>query len=201
MLRPNIRGIPRRDLRFRFFGWHDINSGRMIQHRWPWRDSWILRLENEPNWVPVLSRSGSVFLATKEKEVNLDQIAAQPARMKSPRVLGALVLLLFVPGTILAVWLSGAPARPVSDPEKNFVSTKPVSCESILAGPEKHVESWLSGKEDSRLEILELQKQQIGGLQSRVIRVNCGSLSAILQLTLFLEEENWTLKKFARLKN
>lgn len=76
-----------------------------------------------------------------------------------------------------------------------------ISCESILAEPQKQLESWIGGERKSRLEITELQRQQIGGVQSRLIRVDCEAEFAVLQLTLVLQEKNWTLKKFARLEN
>ena len=198
MFRPNIRGIPRRSLRFGCAGWHDTNSDQLIQHRWPWRNSWIVKLAFEPNLAPVLSRSGLVFLARNESAEQETPIARLRSRRKL--VVSTIAALLVLATITLAMEAPRAQSKPKADTGNNLQGALPVGCESMLAEPGQQIESWLGGGK-SQFEIAELQRHQIGGVQSRLIQVSCDSESEILRLTLVLQQKSWILKKFARLEN
>lgn len=205
MFRPNIRGVPRRGLRLGLSGWRDTNSDLLIRHRLPWRSSWTARLSAEPNLRPMLSRSGLVFLISNESAQNIRQERDKSVPHKSKLVFAALVALIFSVIMTLAIGSPRPHTKTQPDNQANAStssgSATPLGCESTLVEPQKQIEAWIGGEQSSRLEITELQRQQIGGVQSRVIRVGCEAKSAVLQLTLVLQEKTWTLKKFARLEN
>lgn len=196
MLRPNIRGVERRSLRFRAAGWHETKSGRIIQHRLPWRKSWIARISGDPNLAPMSSRSGSVFLTRQVTPEESEKLQKTSVRIRQGFAIAITTTLIFTIAT-LTLSQKTEPSLPAAAP----LSAAAQSCEQVLAKPEKHVEAWLSGSRSSILKISELHRQQIGGVQSRVVEISCESKSTSIQVILTLRQNKWTLKKFARLEN
>jgi hypothetical protein len=146
----------------------------------------------------MLSRSGSVFLARNESAEQETPIARSHSRRKL--VFAPIAALLVLATITLAMEAPRAQSQPKADTGNNLQGALPAGCETILAEPGQQIELWLGGGK-SQFEIAELQRHQIGGMQSRVIKAKCDGHEAVLQLTLVLEKNIWKLKKIARLDN
>ena len=131
VFKPNIRGVPKRTLRFGLHGWLDIKSNQLIQHRWPWRRTWIEMLDREPDLHPIVSRSGQVMLVRQNPSGN-------PKRIKF-KLFATILVVLF--GTLLALGLSRLDFRPSElnsrsetsiGQSQNLNVTGPLICDQLL---------------------------------------------------------------------
>ncbi len=137
-----------------------------------------------------------MFLTLKGTPEETEKLLDAPVQIRQRFVIAIAASVIFTIAT-LALSQKTETSVPAAAPS----TAGALSCEQLLAQPEKQVEAWLSGSRSSILKIADLHRQQIGGVQSRVVELSCETKSTILQLTLTLRQNKWTLKKFARLEN
>jgi hypothetical protein len=197
MFKPNIRGVGRRNLRFERAGWRNPSDDSLIKHRYPWRRSWIELASADSSLIPVLARSGQVFLVQSSKP-NMASIASAKTRSR-PRTfllfgavsaIGVLACVMFVPT---------ASAKRVV--EKPIESIAEIDCSKVFQNPESEITKWLVGKNSDELLITEVLREELGGIQLRRINASCGDQQEQIQITLTLKDKAWQLKKFTRLEN
>lgn len=193
MIKPNVRGVSKRSLRFTGAGWRNSEDDSLIQHRYPWRRNWVEKLAKDTSLRPLLSRSGNVYLAYQ---------IAMAKDLKSRA--GTKSRLVIFSGAVAILTLLTVPLFEVQSQSQKPVSTQasaPVDCESMLNHPEKGFLAWLQGKSNIRFTISETQRAMIGGVELRRVQVNCDHLQSIFSLTMTFRNGEWKLKKFARLDN
>lgn len=186
MLKPNIRGFPRSRLRLGIRGWRVLDEPDLvINHRLPWRKSWIFDLQRNPAASPLMSRTGATFLLVKHEPAS--------SRNLSWFVSAVGFLMLSI---VLFVGLPDANSKSIE--EKNHLqhSTEPRStCQDLLGNPAL----FLEGTEDSLLQIKVLEVQKLGGVQSKVIDVSCGSEVRKFRVTEVWVRDQWKIAKTAQL--
>lgn len=193
MIKPNIRGVNRRSLRFSLAGWRNSEDHTLIKHRYPWRRNWLEQLNADGSLKPLLARSGNIYLATQAAPGKSGKTRAIPKSRVALLFIGMATLLFF---TISIVHFQNKPQRSVSVP-----SAAPVNCESMLKSPESIFQDWLRGNSNSKLTLTETQRAVLGGLQFRRVLVSCDQLQSDFRLTMTFVHGEWKLKKFARLDN
>ena len=202
MLKPNIRGFNKRTLHFGLRGWRIEGEDSTIQHRLPWRRSWVEQIATDETLTPVLARSGQVHLIYSDTKSTNEPVARTGAKYMLPLVAFAMVLIFVV--TMLLPSAQPNPAQPVSQCSAGEVACGVVEvdqCATVLQNPEAEVTKWLTGLESKTAKITEEQRVLLGGLQLRKVRVTCGTHSQKLKLTLSQTAGAWQLKKFARLED
>jgi hypothetical protein len=198
MLKPNIRGVAKRNLRVALAGWRNLQDNSLIKHRYPWRLSWVEQMASDSSLSPALARSGQVFLV---RSAPASQTKSVPGSSQ-PRskyffwfalisAIGVLAGVMFVPTAAAKKTAGTAPSKlPVV-----------AVCKSFLINPEQEITKWLDGTGSNEIAIKEIQRQELGGVQLRRISATCNDQQADFQITLSLRDKTWRLKKFTRLAN
>ena len=198
MLKPNIRGVAKRNLRIAVAGWRNLQDNSLIKHRYPWRLSWVEQLAADSSLSPALARSGQVFLVRSAPASQTKSVS----ELSRPRP-----KYFFWFGLISAIGvLAGVMFVPTASAKKTALATPgklPVVavCKSILINPEQEITKWLDGVGSDEIEINEIQRQELGGIQLRRINAVCDDQQVDFQITLSLKDKTWKLKKFTRLAN
>lgn len=193
MIKPNVRGVSKRSLRFTWAGWRNLDDDSLIQHRYPWRKNWVEKLAKDTSLRPLLSRSGNVYLA---HQIAMAKAAKSRAGTKRRLVIFSCAVAILTLFTIPLLDVESQSQEPVLTQ-----ASVPVDCESMLNHPDKEFQAWLQGKSNSRFTISETQRAVIGGVELRRVEVFCDQLQSIFSLTMTFRNGEWQLKKFARLDN
>lgn len=193
MIKPNIRGVNKRQLKFSWAGWLNSAHNTLIQHRYPWRRNWVEQVRADASLQPLLARSGYVYLLHQAT-------TGRPGRSRGK----ATRIVLFALGGVSVFLFVALPTLQVSDESivtPSSAALKPTNCQAILNQPENTFRHWLKGGLASKFKITETQRTVIGGVQLRKVSVSCDQLKSDYKLTLALTNGEWQLKKFARLEN
>lgn len=200
MLKPNIRGVPRAALRYRLHGWKSAQTGVRIDYRIPWRRNWVEVVASTGGKHPVLSRSGVVYLVTSPSpKTDVGNGIGIKTRWIFTALLGAglgiaLVSLLPVQSELTSQSEQTAAPAPIAD--------RVQSCNASLINPRTQIEHWLqTGVVRNDLNFEEVNKQNFGGIENRMVKISCEGQSSSFKIQLTLREKKWQLKNFTRLEN
>ena len=195
MFKPNIRGVSKRGLKFGLTGWQIQGQDSRIEHRHPWRLSWIERVAVDSSLHPVLARSGQVYLICEGAR----SVKGTPVRT------GAKKKILFTAVVAVCVFAGAMLVSPAQEKQAQHVSKYSAvavdSCSVILQDPGELIGNWLAGEMSKEAVVTEEQQILLGGLQLRKIGISCGTQDQNFQLTLTQKGSSWQLKKFTRLEN
>lgn len=198
MFKPNIRGVGRRNLRLGLAGWQDRSDGSLIKHRYPWRRSWIERVAGDSSLTPVLSRSGQVYLVQSSVPKVASYAAAKTRWQQRNFLLFAAVSAVGVLAGVIFLPTASAMRAVVEKPIESIAET---NCSKVLQNPETEITNWLSGENSDVIDVQEVQREELGGVQLRRIIASCGDQQQAFQINLTLKDKAWQLKKFTRLEN
>ena len=196
MLKPNIRGVAKRNLRIAVAGWRNLQDNSLIKHRYPWRLSWIEQLAEDHSLSPALARSGQVFLVRSAPAPETKAVSAVSRPRPKSIVWFGLISALGVLAGVMFVPASAAKKTAVAAPSKSPVIAV---CKTILQNPVQEITKWLDGVGSDEIEINEIQRQELGGIQLRRVNAVCDDQQVDFQITLSLKDNTWQLKKFTRL--
>lgn len=195
MFKPNIRGVSRRSLQWSRRGWLDSETGRVFKHRMLWRSSWLCKLSRDSQLTPILARSGQVLLFEFSDAKALRIRFKHGAKQKT--LLASLAML--VSSVLLVMGFPGASKTDTEKP-KNASSNIPLpNCERQTENPAVSINSWLANKSTDGIAVVELGRNELGGVQSRMIELVCASKVVRFRLKLTKEDEKWQLTKITRL--
>jgi hypothetical protein len=196
MLKPNIRGISKKALRFTIRGWRDTNNGSLIKHRFPWRRSWTELLAIDSKLRPTISRAGQVYLISNEP---IKDVVASQTRIRKPILILVILVAVIVFGILGTDLISGTGfQKSATQPETSLQRSTERSCSQIFENPTVTLEQLLGGQE-SRVVMTEISRDLIGGVQSRVVNLSCEGTTSLFQLQLTKNKGLWSLNKLARL--
>ena len=195
MLKPNIRGYPKAQLRFSLLGWRLMsNPQSIILHRFPWKKSWVKQMEIHPEAQAIFSRLGRTHIVVESKN--------KSERFNPKIMFGALL------AVSLTVLLITAQLKPALDQEtastsqaqtpqlaKGAKSTCPVS-DSDYSGK---ISDWLSKRNIAPVEISQESQIEIGGIRSTVLLIGCQVSQKRVRLTEVKQEGTWQIKETAQL--
>lgn len=198
MFKPNVRGLGKHDLRLELAGWRNRVDNSLIKHRYPWRRSWPEQVSRDASLSPVMARSGQVLLVQNASQVatksNHANFQTKPRRSLQVGVIsgiaGVAVLLLVPTSTTNKVAVVEVKKVPAA-----------FDCKEYLQNPVREITMWLNGSGVDEIEIEEIDRQELGGVQFRQINTLCGNNRAGFQITLTQRDQVWHLKKFTRLED
>ncbi|MSZ10176.1 MAG: hypothetical protein F2624_00460 [Actinobacteria bacterium] len=197
MLKPNIRGYPKAQLRFSLLGWRlKSNPQCMILHRFPWDKSWIKQMERNPEAQAIFSRLGRTHVVVELKN--------KSERFNPKIMLGAVLSVVFT-ALLITAQLEPALVREVASTRqaqtsqlaKGAKSACPVS-DSDYSGK---ISDWLSKRNIAPVKISQESQIEIGGIRSSVLLIGCQLIQQRVRLTEVKQEGTWKIKETAQLAN
>lgn len=207
MFKPNIRGYPKSELEFSLSGWRlKTQTGGIIIHRYPWRQSWVRQVHAIADSKPLLSRSGRAHVLI---QVPSNQEGKMRDQKRLPRAL--LIASIFAGVLFAAITNLSHPkessSKVLAHELQRLSSTSSLSTNATEKCPETSNEfsdlitTWQRGENASPSQILLGTQNQIGGVRSSTILLTCKSKTYALRITEAFSNGQWLLKQTARLKN
>lgn len=197
MLKPNIRGIPRGQLRLGVGGWlHQDGSEKemLIRFRVPWRRNWVTQLEKYPLASVRLDRGGKVRILVPKRNSR----GTVRTRRFIFGVLGFITLSISFVMQIDNLTGETVNAQGSSSAiQTNSETTR--TCSHELLTPDRLIQNWLANLDSSDGAVQALSELQIGGVKSIEVQLNCGQSSNKYRATLVKIGDGWKLKKSVRL--
>jgi hypothetical protein len=197
MLKPNIRGFPKAQLRFSLFGWRLRNKPQsIILHRFPWQKSWIKKIERHPEAQPIFSRLARTHLVV-ESTIRLEKV--------NPKI-----ILGGVAAVLVATLLVTAQLKPAVD--QDTISTSQSQAPQVANGVKSlcpvsdsdysgKISDWLSKRNIEPVEISNETQVEIGGVRSSVLSISCQLSQKRVRLTEVKQKGTWQIKETAQLEN
>lgn len=197
MVKPNIRGIPRNQLRLGFRGWvwhSPEHQDHLIRFGYPWRRNWVDRIGNASDMVAKLDRGGQVRL--------IQPLIKGKQRPKRRHVISLFPFFglfgLITAGLFFSTEFESNKKHVISPNAKQSLVT---TCDEYLLHPDEVFVDWLSGKKNTQVDFQVLRRIQLGGIQSIDVRFVCAANSANFRLTLARNSGSWVMKRSVRLEN
>lgn len=193
MFRPNIRGIPRQDLRPGLNGWHlKSQPQKVIPYSWPWRTNWVHQIHRNPKLDVFLSRSGKVHIL-----VDVDGDGNKKPRGKFFYAVMAGVTAL---GALMLATSSIAETKSIAPVELAGSPVAVTNCDQLMLNPDKFLAKENSSSQD-QLQLKVISEQQLGGVKSKVVSVSCGTQRSEYRVTYIKQKDVWNITKWVRLEN
>lgn len=192
MFRPNIRGIPRQDLRPGLNGWHlKGQPQKVIPYSWPWRTNWVHQIHRNPKLDVFLSRSGKVHIL-----VDVDGDGNKKPRGKFFYAVMAGVTAL---GALMLATSSIAETKSIAPVELAGSPVAVTNCDQLMLNPDKFLAKENSSSQD-QLQLKVISEQQLGGVKSKDVSVSCGAQTSDYRVTYIKQKDVWNIKKWVRLE-
>ena len=164
-------------------------------HRMLWRTSWLSKLSSDSRLTPILARSGQVLLFERSDSKTSHVISKHEIKKK-----GLVATLTVLLGSVFLLLGFQGNSKTATERPMNVSSEIPVpNCERQMAHPSGSIKSWLANEATVGISVVELGREVIGGVQSRLIELACETKAIRFRLKLTKEEKQWHLTKITRL--
>ena len=157
----------------------------------------MFELNQEPNSIPLISRSGSVHLLIAKPGKKLRVLNRRSLLLLSASLI--IVLVVFVqflfdpPGNSIQ-------EKPLLSGQSTSVSKEP-TCKDALQNPKDFFASYSETPTASNLKIELGEKIVIGGVRSGIMTVFCEGNSNRFRVTEALIDQTWSVTNLAQLEN
>lgn len=193
LLKPNIRGVARRNLRWRLGGWqYPDGNGRewLIEFNLPWRRNWTQRYHQ----ALLRARSGDIYVV---RSLESDKPIHRPPKkmLYFVATLTTLVITALVP---LQFAVDGK-QQAKKIPHPGAASPKNI-CASFLETPNEFITTWLA-KQPSEITFVAKHELELGGVRNLKVKATCAGLETSWAVQLFKSGDTWKLNKTSRLEN